>query len=631
MMGITLQQAEKTAEDEKPKEKLKFKEIPRGPEFLRIRAIARRPPPDPHSPEAVELAEMLTDRMAKKPDPYPGRLTPLQALAIKEAWEHKRFTGLLRAGSGKTLTFYLMMKQLGAKRPLFITKAALMEPALKEFRLFAKDWHGLKPHEILTLNYETLANPEHGQKLGLKGEVLMKSTISRMRPDMVFMDECHAAGNSSSATAQRLEDYFDEARQDGTLLGVFVASGTFFRTTIKDGEHLLRWTLQEDCPLPTDFVERELWSSYLDVRRGALKANVGALVDFLEGDERRAFHKAKFDDERRTIMRRAVSRFILNTPGVINTREAPIDVPITVTAQTPEPIDKTLEEHFKVLRKFGRLPDGRELTDHLQVAHAADVMGYGGYQIWDPAPPESWRIARGVWTKWCRKMLRVNRRKIDSEAKMKEAIRQGLYDDEGALENWESEVYDERERTGHNEPPTKFIWLSDELIRSVESWVRAHPRGIVFCGYIGVGERLSKDLGLPFYHEGGFCKKGVFIEDHHGGGPVIASHGSNGTGRNLQFKWNECLWLCRPNEQSLARIHRPGQKLACNNFIYVGCAEHLKGYYYATDEKSAFAEDMDACVQRLRYAETNVLSMADLERFGGKRWVLPKKNDPLED
>lgn len=772
---ITLEQAEAEYQGEETAEKVRFTEVQRGPEFERIRRLPRRPPPKEDDPEAIELAAYITSKLAKVENPYPGPLRPLQAVSLKEAAEQRGFAGLLQPGAGKTLLSYLMPVAMGVKKALYVCPASMISEVQSEFQKFHRDWHGPAMHEIPIVSYEMFSTPSSGEVLDNQGNVLLKSLLARMAPELIILDECHRCASTGNTITKRIDSYLEES--PATVVVAY--SGTFFKTSIKDGQHIIRWCLADACPLPSTFLEREMWASYLDVKKSAVRAGIGALVDFLEGPERRDFNRAMFDDERRDIVRRAVARWMLSTPGIVGTSEPAIDTPLSIEVIYPKKEDPIVEEAFETFRELECLPDGTPLPDGPTVARFAQTFGLGfwsmqyahgefircltnalkldgstmssieqkiltestrttgrdtdlvralesrissspsaetgkcatatespsksissssrssrasalsavkspredltingtlpdalllswttatlretsvGYcapaatsrlelwgtllkrypRLWNifaeaneaSRPSVEYREAWGNWAKWCRKMVKYNKRGIDSEARMKAAVRKGLYDDEGALEAWELQDKTYWKTTGHREPPSVPQWLSDEAVETAREWVQEYG-GLVWVSYIGLGERIAAACGMPYYGEEGLCTKTKRHIKKHPGGPAVASIAANGTGRNLQGFWSDNLWLCTPTEQALARTHRAGQKAPIvRNWVYVGCAEHLKSFWYAYNEKSVFAEIMQGCPQRLRYAELTMPTQKQLsEEKGGdsKRWNLPDK------
>ncbi len=302
---------------------------------------------------------------------------------------------------------------------------------------------------------------------------------------------------------------------------------------------------------------------------------------------------------------------VLEPPGVIGTQDPPLETKLVIDGYTPPALDDAVEAAISELRATWVLPDGTKLADGLEVSRHLNTLGHGLWQKWDPPPPEEWVDSRNTWSSWCRRAIKSNRRGIDSEAKMKEAVRKGIYNDEGALKRWEEAYKAERKRTGLREPPSVPVWVSDEAIEAVGAWIEEHP-GLVWVRSIGLGDRLSKVLKIPYYGEKGLDRNSRHITKHPGGA-AVASMAANGLGRNLQALWSK----------NLGRTHRPGQTAdTVHNWVYLGCAEHLKSFWAAANNKARFANEIQESPQKLRYAQLSLPTARELESLGGERWAL---------
>jgi hypothetical protein len=642
------------AEEEDEDSVMRFTDVQYGAEFYRIAGLPRREIPSQEDEQGKVLAEWLTGRLAKTATPYPGRMRVIQAIALKEAWENKGGIGMLRVGAGKTGVAFWLPEIWQAARPLIVTKAMMVKDMEAERRLMSKDWHIRPAHQCPIISYELLSAPSSGEVLDDAGNVIVKSRLERMAPTHIIFDEAHSLADSGSTAAKRVKAYL-EAHPE---VVVYMMTGTFFKKSIKDCCHLFGWALKMNSPLPSfDFKERETWASHLDARApgaGGVRAGAGALLDFLSPEERLQWEVAGEEDpqEQIAIVRRAVARRILETPGVIGTQDPPLDIGLEVDNIQPADEDEDIEELFKILRgdpdnrddyPGWRLPDGTEIPDGMVMARHCNTGGYGGYNIWDPDPPKEWRFARNQWSKWCRKAIQYNRKGIDSEARMKDSVRRGIVNDcwqewetkllvpprpdligVSRLEYWEEKEAEERTRTGLREPPSVAVWVSEQIVEEVEAWLKSVGNGIVWVNSIGLGELLEERLNIPYYRAGGVDKNNRHIKQHPGG-PAVASIKANGTGRNLQGFWHNNLWLTPPNEQALGRTHRAGQKAAVvRNWVYLGCQEHLKAFHSARATKAAFAEQMQLSPQKLRYAKTTMPTERELEARGGRRWASPK-------
>jgi hypothetical protein len=543
-------------------------------------------------------------------------MRPIQAIALAEAWKVRGLFAPIKVGGGKTLLSFLLPQVLGCKRPLYVCPANMIPDVSAEFVKFRKDWHG--PAVYPMLSYEMLASPSAGEDLDADGNVLKLSRIELMAPDLIVLDEAHRCSGSTTTTTKRIKAY--KKKFPNTI--IVAMSGTPFKTSIKDASHIMEWCLGEGSPLPYDYLEREMWASYLDAKAGVgPRAGIGALRDILTPEEKAAASQCELADDERTIVRHAVARRMFETPGFIGTQDPPMDIGLTVDAIFPSDEDPEVEEAYAELKRTMTLPDGNQLMDAMQLSAKLTTIGLGFWQQWSPAPPDDWREKRNAWAKWCRKAIKANRRGIDSEARMKAAVRKGLYDDEGALVAWELARDAERARTGLLEPPSVAVWVSDEAVDTAVDWIKEHG-GVVWVLHIGLGERIAEAAGVPYYGAGSVDKKGRHIKQHPGGA-AVASIMSNGTGKNLQGFWSKNLWLTMPNEQSLGRTHRPGQTAAVvENWIYLGCVEHLRSFYGASTQKGRFAAEILFSPQKIRYAKTCMPTMRELEQRGPElaRW-----------
>lgn len=658
LLGLTLPRAESEAAAEtEGKPQWRFADISAdGPEFQRIMNAPRRPVPSVEGPEVQELCDFLFERMALVPEPYPGRLRPRQALAIKEGWEARGGVFSIKVGGGKSATAALLPSVLipsvvpAGSKALLITKAAMVGDATKYNNRMRTDWRMLPASHFPIVSYERLSTPSSGELLADDGRVIRKSLLARIAPKILILDEAHCAGDAGSAVSKRINAYL-VANPD---VLVFVMTGTLFKNSIKDAQRLMEWALKDRCPLPCDFEEREAWASYLDARAVGRRVGVGDLVQFLDDEARAAFEAEEDYECKRSIMRRGIAQRMFETPGFIGSIDPPLEgVGLKIDYIYPDYESEGVAEAFRMLRGSRneedgeppwRLPDGSYIPDGIQAAAKGCQEGLSFWNKFDPPPPEEYRFALSQWNKWCSRMLRYNKMGIDSEFRCKDAVKRGLFDDrytngeaelagplavagESRLALWEAADAAFRKDTGLNEPPTVAQWLGDEVVDTVGRWVKSHPGGLVWVDSVGLGERLSKELGIPYYRQGGLDARKRKITDHPRGQAAVASLKACGTGKNLQHSFSKNLWLCQTNEQALGRTHRDGQTAACvQNWVYLGCYEHLKAFYAARNTKATFQEDMQLNPQKLRYAEVTMPTGPELEARGDgdqSRWSKP--------
>jgi hypothetical protein len=238
-------------------------------------------------------------------------------------------------------------------------------------------------------------------------------------------------------------------------------------------------------------------------------------------------------------------------------------------------------------------------------------LALGFYYVWDPRPPDDWLEARKEWCRVARRIISTNRRNIDTEAQVKDALAEGHYSQHlEVLQEWE-----ELEPTF--EPNTKAVWVHDFAIDEAIKWAEKY-QGIVWVSHNAFGRRLAEKSGLPYYAGKGLDERGNFIEDHPPGTPMIASIHANREGKNLQG-WNYNLIVDPMSngkwwEQVIGRTHREGQRedtVFIHMFFVV--LEHLTSFYKAQGD-AHYVEDATGQIQKILYADNLLPTFEELER-----------------
>ncbi len=657
-----------TGADGQPAAAPRFTAVEEGPELLRILALPRRPAPRVDSPTALETAAFLTQVLAKVPTPYPGKLRAMQGCGLQELWQCRGLAGFIRVGGGKMLMSYLAEAVLRAPPPagvpalpeglvLLVAPGQMWnDPATAaHFRKFEQSWRGPRWRDVVTESFERLSQPQTGADLDEQGNVVRPGYLDQLRPAVIVIDEGHKVSSRDNVARRRIEAY----KRRNPWVVVVVLTGSPFNTSIKDAAHLLEWALGEGSPLPRPslaYTELEMWSHYLDVtQKNGPRTGVGALLRFLTEAERASFH-AEYDGKlKRKVVRRAIARWMYDTPGVLSSQEGKLidddgrEIGLSISPLDPPCESDEVDEFFLHLRgdklqaarngepremttgedgaeAFAypgwRLPDGTEGDDGLWFSRNADCGGLGFWMRFaEPVPPPEYVQARNGMAKWVRNLIKTNRRGIDSAAGAIRAARKGLYDSEGLLEFWDEQRTAFTATTGLKEPKLEAVWLSDEAIRAAEEWARAHG-GLIWVRYAELGTRLARELDIPFYQKGAKDAKTKLHISEHRGGPAVVSVQSAKEGKNLQGLWSANLWMTPPGEQSLARTHRAGQRAdVVGNWIYIGCYEHLATYVRSRDDKADFAEDFTLQAQKLVYAAGEMPSLEAIKARQANRWT----------
>lgn len=535
---------------------------------------------------AEELADELTVILRA-----PGgtmRLRPIQAVALAEIGTVGGMFGPIRVGAGKTLVSLLAPECAFACRPLLLVPASLVGKTERDQAVLRAHWR--LPEFVRIMSYEWL------------GRVQAAEALEDYRPDLIVCDEVHRLKNPRAAVTRRVRRYMSECPET-KFVGM---SGTVTKRSIKDYAHIIRWTHKPDAvPIPRWHGDLELWADALDERKGQIRrADPGALRVLCNEDEDRAW-----DQEPRRTARRAYRRRLVETPGVVATKETPIDASIRVRGVEP-PVSKAIDEAFARLRYRWETPDGWPIADGLAMFRHARELALGFYYVWDPRPPAHWLEARRAWAAFVRNVLRHSR-KLDSELQVR-----NRFGDADECRAWLAV----REEFVPNTEPR---WIDASVLRFATAWAHKH-KGIVWTEHTCFGELLSKTSGIPYYGRKGLDERGNPIDVHSPGTPLIASIQSNSTGRNLQA-WSSNLIASMPangmqTEQLFGRTHRDGQDADEVLFdVLVSCAEHVGAFWQAVRD-CEFVHDSTGSPQKLLVADVDMPTADSIAFRGGSRW-----------
>jgi hypothetical protein len=559
-------------------------EVGKSKDLARILAIPRRTWSEE---EAQDLALRMTPLLAR--DGGQQVLRPVQAVALHDLGTQGGLVCTARVGGGKTLTSLLAPYVVRSVRPLLLVPANLKEKTLRDMKRYAQHWE--IPQFIRVESYELMSRKEHS------------GFWEDYRPDLVICDEAHHLKNTRAAVTKRLKRYLADIRPQTHLA---LLSGTLTNRSLKDYWHLLRWSLPHDMvPLPHSYEELEMWSCALDEKVGVLNRISPGELRALCNEEELAMMK----DEPLRAARRAYQRRLVETPGVVTTKETFTGASLQVSSIRVAP-PKPVEDAIDKLRTDWETLDGWPISDAVIAARHEKELALGFYYMWDPRPPEAWLKARREWCSAARQILAHNNRHLDTEAQAVDAVKAGLYPSvTEKLTNWEG-VRDTFK------PNVKAVWVDEFALRAAAKWAE-EKQGIVWVYHRAFGEKLAEMTGIPFYCNEGLDAKSNFIEDHPEGAPMIASMHANREGKNLQ-RWSNNLVVHPPSsgkwwEQLIGRTHREGQEedTVTVDMFFVTVA-HLVAFHRARSD-AQFVEDTTGQVQKLLYADVLVQSLEGLD------------------
>lgn len=574
----------------------------RSPDFERIKNLPKRAPFD-----GAALAREMTDAL-KRTDGCPGTtstnglcdyclaqgmtvpvmLKPVQAQALYECMKQRGLAALMGVGVGKTLVFLMAPVVLDLHRPLGLLPASLIEKTERERLHLSRHWHVAASMQLVS--YEAL------------GRVDAATLLEVRRPDGMITDESHRVKNQNAACTKRVARYMHDFPET-----VFVCmTGTFFGKSLRDGAHLLRWSLGADkAPVPMKDGELDEWADAVDERVNPLqRVSPGPLL---------ALAPPQSDDlPQLTQARRAFQHRLESTPGVVCSLNADqVNCSIYIEGQDYG-VNEATEKNFETLRTLWETPDGWALSEAVDVWRHARELSLGFHYVWDPRPPDEWLAARRAWAKYVRTVL-ANSNSLDSEKQVALACAHG-------------EIPDAEYRAWEAIKPSfkvnqKAVWHDESVLDLCARWLKKE-RGICWVEHTFFGHELSRRTGLPYFGQGGLSSKGENILDAKG--PIIASIAANGTGKNLQA-WSKNLVTSCPTgasvwEQLIGRTHRQGQ--AADEVmidILVGCIEHVDAFERARAEAQMSA-DMVGQSQKILIGDIVMPSANEASSRPGHRW-----------
>lgn len=598
-------------------------EVQDSEDLQRIIRLPRRTYDDAFLEEQVEL---FTNALAR-----PGgtmRLFPVQAFALHDIALMKGALLPVGVGHGKTLVSLLAPRVVRAKRPLIVVPASLKEKTFDDMLDLGRHWY--LPPFIRVESYEFLSR------------ISGADFLAQYKPDFIFCDEAHRLKNSSAACTKRIRRYFkdndtaehhlspevasafieriqrylegretDVEEHGGKHPCFIAASGTFTKRSLKDYAHLSSWALRHMSPLPLKHNTLMEWCSALDQSDSVKIFSFGALEQLTPPGHAPVIDQAS--------ARKAFQSRFVSTPGVVSTTEGALSTSIELDGEVlPTPI--VMEPHFVNLREGWELPDGHIVIEGVSKWRHARELALGFYYKWDPWPPQWWMEPRSAWGSEMRRVLKDNRRHLDTDLQLRVALEDHP--------EWYPNAAKLYEKWGEVEkafkPNTVAVFLSDHAIHRAHAWAKKH-KGIVWVEHQAFGERFEDLTGIPCYGESGLDRKGRRIEHHPHGTPMAAQVSSNCTGRNLQIGWSKNLIVSPPPsgltiEQLLGRTHRKGQLADTVYATWLfSCQEHISAF----DKCQADAQyvlDSQGLAQKVLYADRAFGDVRDMPNTLGPAW-----------
>lgn len=565
----------------------------RSSEFMRVRDLPRRI--QEQGKEADDLAEALTDYL-KTPDGTMS-LRALQALMLIEAKDHNGILSSAPVGSGKTIAAVLFPVVMESKRCVI-----LCPPNVKrelETLVIPMVQKNFRKHDgiITVLSYHELSS-EAGVHL-----------LFELDPDLIVCDEVHLLKRTNSARTRRFLTFFKEKPR----CRLVAMSGTITTRSLRDFGHIIKLTHPFDTPLPREWRELQDWAQCVDAQLGPNQERLypGALLELCAPGETAA---------------QGVGRRLLETHGFVAGRAGAIGTSLIIERVDGPGPDTKMQSVAELLRDEWETPH-EVLADGAKVASKLRELSHGFYYRWDWPDGKidhDWMDARLGWARYCREVIKRGVHGLDTEKRVRDAVADNESDlprslrAEGVLTlaAWD-------EQSAKPWPPTVPVWLSTRIIDFAEKWMKAHPRGIVWYYHQAVGDKL-RERGLNVYAAGPkdsskLLKVSEVLDGTEPG--AIACSYAHGTGKNLQYRWNENLFLAPPSngavwEQTMGRTHRPKQEAdeVKVEVLFTLTAEAYIWFHKALTQ-AKYIEHVSGTPQKLLYSSFVGLDSLDAMRL----------------
>jgi hypothetical protein len=580
-------------------------------EVERVLALPRRPQTDLDTVRGEALVELMTSRLRRhrtdrcdclsRGRPCITKLRPAQAWALFEAPQVGGLDGLIGVGHGKTALNILMpLVMPGCKLAVVLIKPGHQETLMREYLRWRE--HFIVPSIVMgEQGYHVTGRPVlHVVPYSILSRPSSSVLLEQLKPDLVIADEAQNLRHRAAARTARLLRLFAQAY--GTRLCWWTGSAA--KDSITNVAHLSALALGTGSPLPIDPDAVDEWAAALDPTDNPAPA--GALRVFMQSGDSLA---------------RSMRRRLVETRGVVATKESAIDASINLYERKPPPVPQQVAKLLKDVRETWTRPDGEEFVDALEVARCLRQLACGFYYRWKyprgehPDLIDAWFRARKDWHKELRKKLEKRLPHLDSPMLCTNAaIRhyRGTYDPSVPIEDRRSTEHLPRwaavgwpawrEIKDQVQPETETVWIDDYLARDAAEWAREH-RGIVWYEFGAFGKKVAEISQLARHGGGPDAERLILAED--GKSSIIASIKSHGTGRDgLQFLFNEQLIANPPSsgegwEQLFGRLHREGQRAdEVDSWVY----RHTPEMRDAIDRaviQAHFAQDLTGADQKL--------------------------------
>ncbi len=499
--------------------------------------------------------------------------------------------------------------------------------------------------------------------------------LEHIKPACIICDEAqNVSGTKDSARAKRFRNFVNEYQPE-----VVPLSGTMTRKSVMEYFFLSKASLGQNNFLPNSTHMAQEWAMALD-------SNVSSMGDFRNDCRPRPGPIAHFSTWCHTHFpkielppnlvgfRRSFAQRMVTAPGVIcSIVEDPVGSALifsnnTISGKESRPGWKKLQEHLKILLEDFTTPSGEELACAMNVwgyRYQMEATGFYYDLYWRTA--EEMAKLRKVPVQEATDILARSKEHHEYHKTYMASLRRWLgnnakpHIDTPALVGtnmrnhgnkyvgntlyntwmeWKGSAFEGME-TRQSCP----VRVCDFKINAVANDIEQNKKqgGIVWYHHAEMGLWIMEVLserGLNPVH----CPRGPWANNYLAntrgmrGNLIVASMGSHSEGKNLQHGFYRSYYLQSPitatiAEQSLGRIHRPGQKMEEVDASFYLCTEFDYAHFNNLLNDTAYVQQTTTGKQKLligTYAfRPKSISYTALQEMGARVKKLDKDGERL--
>jgi hypothetical protein len=380
---------------------------------------------------------------------------------------------------------------------------------------------------------------------------------------VLILDEAHKAKNDDATCTKRIKRAIEQCRPR-----VLVMSGSLITEELMHAWQFAVWALQQWAPVPLVESTAAKWAEAVDRDIGSLRRTGAGILDEL-GDPNDPTPEGRgFWPHFRS--RRGV------VPVVSATGDDVCHQALTISVWQPT-LPLELQHLIASVAESRMRPDG-ELLQDLDVPEVLHDLSHGFYNVWDPLPPDWWRLPRRAWNGYVRDVLDLRLDLFDSPATIAIALDHPRSPQPPALDRNPLELLLAWRAVEPLFVPNPVpVWIDPSPTIELAERVRAQPGTLCWVQQTAVGNMLAEH-GVRYFGGGTDPERDAKVV-RGVGEPIALQWQAFAEGFNLQHGWwrsvysyvskQQTVW-----QQTLARTHRSLQRRDCEVEVRVAIPYH---------------------------------------------------------